>query len=160
MAVTAQHRQMLDQVLEIFGIAPDFDLNLMTPDQDLFDVTARALSGSGRFCQQERPDLVLVHGDTTTTLAAALSAYYCQIPVGHVEAGLRTRDKYRPYPEELNRHLTGVITDYHFAPTPWARDNLLAEGVPAGAHLGHGQYGDRRPQDHPAAGGVRQRRLA
>ena len=130
-AVTAQHRQMLDQVLEIFGIVPDFDLNLMTPDQDLFDVTARVLLGLRGVLQQERPDLVLVHGDTTTTLAAALAAYYCQIPVGHVEAGLRTRDKYRPYPEELNRHLTGVITDYHFAPTPWARDNLLAEGVPA-----------------------------
>ena len=130
-AVTAQHRQMLDQVLEIFGIVPDFDLDLMTPNQDLFDVTARVLLGLREVLQQERPDLVLVHGDTTTTLAAALAAYYCQIPVGHVEAGLRTRDKYRPYPEELNRHLTGVITDYHFAPTPWARDNLLAEGVPA-----------------------------
>jgi UDP-N-acetylglucosamine 2-epimerase (non-hydrolysing) len=130
-AVTAQHRQMLDQVLEIFGIVPDFDLDLMTPDQDLFDVTARVLLGLREVLKLERPDLVLVHGDTTTTLAAALAAYYCQIPVGHVEAGLRTRDKYRPYPEELNRHLTGVITDYHFAPTPWARDNLLAEGVPA-----------------------------
>jgi len=128
-AVTAQHRQMLDQVLEIFGIVPDFDLNLMTPGQDLFEVTAGVLLGLKGVLQQERPDLVLVHGDTTTTLAAALAAYYCQIPVGHVEAGLRTRDKYRPYPEELNRHLTGVITDYHFAPTPWARDNLLAEGV-------------------------------
>lgn len=130
-AVTAQHRQMLDQVLEIFGIVPDFDLNLMTPDQDLFDVTIRSLSGLKEVLQQEQPDLVLVHGDTTTTLAAALAAYYSRIPVGHVEAGLRTRDKYRPYPEELNRHLTGVITDYHFAPTPWARDNLLAEQVPA-----------------------------
>jgi UDP-N-acetylglucosamine 2-epimerase (non-hydrolysing) len=129
--VTAQHRQMLDQVLEIFGIVPDFDLDLMTPNQDLFDVTMRALAGLREVLQQERPDLVLVHGDTTTTLAAALAAYYCQIPVGHVEAGLRTRDKYRPFPEELNRHLTGVITDYHFAPTPWARDNLLAEAVPA-----------------------------
>jgi len=130
-AVTAQHRQMLDQVLDIFGIVPDFDLNLMTPDQDLFDVTVRVLSALKGVLQQERPDLVMVHGDTTTTLAAALAAYYCQIPVGHVEAGLRTRDKYRPYPEELNRHLTGVITDYHFAPTPWARDNLLAESVPS-----------------------------
>jgi UDP-N-acetylglucosamine 2-epimerase (non-hydrolysing) len=129
-AVTAQHRQMLDQVLEIFGIVPDFDLDIMTPDQDLFDVTARVLLGLREVLQDDHPDLVLVHGDTTTTLAAALAAYYCQIPVGHVEAGLRTRDKYRPYPEELNRHLTGVITDFHFAPTPWARDNLLAEGVP------------------------------
>jgi UDP-N-acetylglucosamine 2-epimerase (non-hydrolysing) len=130
-AVTAQHRQMLDQVLDIFGLVPDFDLNLKTPDQDLFDVTVRVLSALKGLLQQERPNLVMVHGDTTTTLAAALAAYYCQIPVGHVEAGLRTRDKYRPYPEELNRHLTGVITDYHFAPTPWARDNLLAESVPA-----------------------------
>jgi len=130
-AVTAQHRQMLDQVLEIFGIVPDFDLNLMTPDQDLFDVTSRVLTGLKEVLELERPALVLVHGDTTTTFAAALAAYYCHIPVGHVEAGLRTRDKYRPYPEELNRHLTGVITDYHFAPTPWARDNLLAEQVPA-----------------------------
>jgi UDP-N-acetylglucosamine 2-epimerase (non-hydrolysing) len=129
-AVTAQHRQMLDQVLDIFGLVPDFDLNLKTPDQDLFDVTVRVLSALKGVLQQERPDLVMVHGDTTTTLAAALAAYYCQIPVGHVEAGLRTRDKYRPYPEELNRHLTGVITDYHFAPTPWARDNLMAESVP------------------------------
>jgi UDP-N-acetylglucosamine 2-epimerase (non-hydrolysing) len=130
-AVTAQHRQMLDQVLEIFGIVPDFDLNLMTPDQDLFGVTVRVLLGLREVLLRERPDLVLVHGDTTTTLAAALASYYSQIPVGHVEAGLRTRDKYRPYPEELNRHLTGVITDYHFAPTPWARDNLLAEAIPA-----------------------------
>ncbi len=130
-AVTAQHRQMLDQVLEIFGLTPDHDLNLMTPDQDLFDVTVRALTGLRDILRRERPHLVMVHGDTTTTLAAALAAYYCRIPVGHVEAGLRTRDKYRPYPEELNRHLTGVITDYHFAPTPWARDNLVAEGVPA-----------------------------
>ncbi len=130
-AVTAQHRQMLDQVLEIFAIVPDFDLDLMTPNQDLFDVTVRVLLGLREVLKAERPDLVLVHGDTTTTLAAALAAYYCQIPVGHVEAGLRTRDKYRPYPEELNRHITGVITDYHFAPTPWARDNLLDEAVPA-----------------------------
>lgn len=129
--VTAQHRQMLDQVLEIFGLTPDYDLNLMTPDQDLFDVTARALTGLRDILRRERPRLVLVHGDTTTTLAAALAAYYCQIPVGHVEAGLRTRDRYRPYPEELNRHLTGVLSDYHFAPTTWARDNLAAEGVPA-----------------------------
>ena len=146
MAVTAQHRQMLDQVLELFGILPDYDLDLMTPDQDLFDITVRVLEGLKEVLAQERPDLVLVHGDTTTTFAAALAAYYLKIPVGHVEAGLRTRDKYRPYPEELNRRLTGVLTDYHFAPTPWARDNLLAEGVPAGADLGHRQYGDRRPE--------------
>jgi UDP-N-acetylglucosamine 2-epimerase (non-hydrolysing) len=129
-AVTAQHRLMLDQVLNIFGIMPEYDLDLMTPDQDLFDVTVRVLAGLKEVLAQERPDVVLVHGDTTTTFGAALAAYYLRIPVGHVEAGLRTRDKHRPYPEEMNRHLTGVITDYHFAPTPWARDNLLAEQVP------------------------------
>jgi UDP-N-acetylglucosamine 2-epimerase (non-hydrolysing) len=130
-AVTAQHRQMLDQVLDIFQIAPDYDLNLMTPNQDLFDVTVRVLTGLKEVLRQELPDLVMVHGDTTTTFAAALSAYYLKIPVGHVEAGLRTRDKHRPYPEEMNRHLTGALSDYHFAPTDWARDNLLAEQVPA-----------------------------
>jgi UDP-N-acetylglucosamine 2-epimerase (non-hydrolysing) len=128
-AVTAQHRQMLDQVLDIFKIQPDFDLDIMSPDQDLFDITSRALLGLKEVLRQEKPDLVLVHGDTTTTLVAALAAFYLKIPVGHVEAGLRTRDKHRPFPEEINRHLAGVLTDYHFAPTPWARDNLLAEGV-------------------------------
>jgi UDP-N-acetylglucosamine 2-epimerase (non-hydrolysing) len=129
-AVTAQHRQMLDQVLDLFGIVPDWDLDLMTPDQDLFDITIRVLEGLKGVLEGERPDLVLVQGDTTTTFAAALAAYYCRIPVGHIEAGLRTRDKYRPYPEEINRRLTGALADYHFAPTPWARDNLMAEGVP------------------------------
>jgi len=128
-AVTAQHREMLDQVLEIFAIQPDFDLDIMSPDQDLFDITSRALLGLKEVLGREQPDLVLVHGDTTTTLVAALAAFYLKIPVGHVEAGLRTRDKHRPFPEEINRHLTGVLADYHFAPTPWARDNLLAEGV-------------------------------
>jgi UDP-N-acetylglucosamine 2-epimerase (non-hydrolysing) len=127
-AVTAQHRQMLDQVLDIFAIQPDFDLDIMSPDQDLFDITSRALLGLKEVLRQEEPDLVLVHGDTTTTLVAALAAFYLKIPVGHVEAGLRTRES-RPFPEEINRHLAGVLTDYHFAPTPWARDNLLAEGV-------------------------------
>jgi len=130
-AVTAQHRQMLDQVLEFFGITPDYDLDLMAPDQDLFDLTGRVLSGLKQVLLQERPDLVLVHGDTTTTFAAALAAFYARIPVGHVEAGLRTRDKYRPYPEEMNRRLTGAVADYHFAPTAWARDNLLAEQIAA-----------------------------
>ncbi len=129
-AVTAQHRQMLDQVLQIFELRPDYDLNIMAPNQDLFDITSRVLLGLKPILKQEKPDLVLVHGDTTTTFAAALAAFYSQTPVGHVEAGLRTRDKHRPYPEELNRHLTGVIADYHFAPTPWARDNLLAEAIP------------------------------
>ena len=129
-AVTAQHRQMLDQVLDLFRIIPDYDLDIMTADQDLFDITARVLLGLREVFRKERPHLVLIHGDTTTTVAAALAAFYQQIPVGHVEAGLRTRDKFRPFPEEMNRHLAGVITDYHFAPTPWARDNLLAEGAP------------------------------
>jgi len=128
-AVTAQHRHMLDQVLDIFGIQPDFDLDIMSPDQDLFDITSRALVGLKEVLREEEPDLVLVHGDTTTTFVAALSAFYLKIPVGHVEAGLRTRDKHRPFPEEINRQLAGVLTDFHFAPTPWARDNLLAEGV-------------------------------
>ncbi len=128
-AVTAQHRQMLDQVLEIFGIRPDHDLDIMSPDQDLFDIASRALVGLREVLVQEKPDLVLVHGDTTTTLVAALAAFFLKIPVGHVEAGLRTRDKYQPFPEEMNRHLAGVLTDYHFAPTPWARDNLLKEGI-------------------------------
>ncbi|HBZ55569.1 MAG TPA: UDP-N-acetylglucosamine 2-epimerase (non-hydrolyzing) [Syntrophobacteraceae bacterium] len=129
--VTAQHRQMLDQVLELFQIRPDHDLNVMTANQDLFDITARILENLKEVLQREQPDLILVHGDTTTTFAAALAAYYLKIPVGHVEAGLRTRDKYQPFPEELNRRLTGALADYHFAPTPWARDNLLAEGIPA-----------------------------
>jgi UDP-N-acetylglucosamine 2-epimerase (non-hydrolysing) len=129
-AVTAQHRQMLDQVLDLFEIGTDYDLDLMSPDQDLFDITVRVLEGLKVVLATERPDLILVQGDTTTTMAAALAAYYFRIPVGHVEAGLRTRDKYRPFPEEMNRRMTGSLADYHFAPTPWARDNLLAEGVP------------------------------
>jgi UDP-N-acetylglucosamine 2-epimerase (non-hydrolysing) len=128
-AVTAQHREMLDQVLDIFAIRPDFDLDIMSPGQDLFDITSRALLGLKEVLRQAKPDLVLVHGDTTTTLAGALAAFYLKIPVGHVEAGLRTRDRHRPFPEEINRQVAGVLTDYHFAPTPGARDNLLAEGV-------------------------------
>jgi UDP-N-acetylglucosamine 2-epimerase (non-hydrolysing) len=130
-AVSAQHRQMLDQALELFRIRADYDLNVMTPNQDLFEVTVRVLEKLKDVLKQEQPDLVLVHGDTTTTFAASLAAYYLQIPVGHVEAGLRTRDKYQPYPEELNRRLTGALADYHFAPTAAARDNLLAENIPA-----------------------------
>jgi UDP-N-acetylglucosamine 2-epimerase (non-hydrolysing) len=110
-AVTAQHRQMLDQVLDFFGIAPDYDLNLMTPDQDLFDITVRTLKGLKEVLTKEKPDLILEQGDTTTTLAASLAAYYLKIPVGHVEAGLRTGDKFRPYPEEMNRRLTGALAD-------------------------------------------------
>jgi UDP-N-acetylglucosamine 2-epimerase (non-hydrolysing) len=129
--VTAQHRQMLDQVTELFGLAPDYDLDLMAPNQNLFDITGRALHGLKEPLERERPDLVMVHGDTTTTFAASLAAFYLHIKVGHVEAGLRTRDKYRPFPEEINRRLVGSLADYHFAPTAWARDNLLSEGVPA-----------------------------
>lgn len=129
--VTAQHRQMLDQVLDIFDIRPDFDLNLMKPGQDLSDVTSNVLLGMRQVYQEWRPDIILVHGDTTTTLAASLSAYYARLRVGHIEAGLRTHNKYAPWPEEMNRRLTGAITDIHFAPTERARANLLAEGVAA-----------------------------
>ena len=130
--VTAQHREMLDQVLQLFQIKPDFDLNLMKPGQTLTEVTTRALIGLGEVFHKERPELVLVHGDTTTTFAAALAAFYAKIPVGHVEAGLRTGNKSSPFPEEINRKLTGSLADFHFAPTPTARENLLREGVPAG----------------------------
>lgn len=127
--VTAQHRQMLDQVLDLFDIKPDFDLNLMKPGQDLSDITSNVLLGMRRVYQEWRPDIILVHGDTTTTLAASLSAYYARIRVAHVEAGLRTHDKYSPWPEEMNRKLTGSIADIHFAPTQKSRQNLLAEGI-------------------------------
>lgn len=127
--VTAQHRQMLDQVLDLFDIKPDFDLNLMKPGQDLSDITSNVLLGMRRVYQEWRPDIILVHGDTTTTLAASLSAYYARIRVAHVEAGLRTHDKYSPWPEEMNRKLTGSIADIHFAPTAKSRQNLLAEGI-------------------------------
>jgi UDP-N-acetylglucosamine 2-epimerase (non-hydrolysing) len=129
--VTAQHRQMLDQVLSLFSIVPDFDLNLMTPGQDLSDITANVLLGMRSVLREWRPDYVLVHGDTTTTFATSLAAYYERIAVGHVEAGLRTGNIYSPWPEEVNRCLTGVIANLHFAPTEHARQNLLNEGVPA-----------------------------
>ncbi|MCL2337325.1 MAG: UDP-N-acetylglucosamine 2-epimerase (non-hydrolyzing) [Firmicutes bacterium] len=128
-AVTAQHREMLDQVLRLFAIRPDHDLNIMQAGQTLFNISVRALEGLGPVLEKERPDLVLVHGDTTTTFAAALAAYYLQIPVGHVEAGLRTGNRYSPFPEEMNRRLTGGLADWHFAPTAGARANLLREGV-------------------------------
>ncbi|MDP1634323.1 MAG: UDP-N-acetylglucosamine 2-epimerase (non-hydrolyzing) [Gallionellaceae bacterium] len=130
--VTAQHREMLDQVLALFRITPDYDLNLMKPGQDLNDITAGVLHGLKPVLKDFCPDLVLVHGDTTTTLAASLAAYYQQIPVGHVEAGLRTGNIYSPWPEEINRKVTGAITRLHFAPTERARDNLLAENVLSG----------------------------
>lgn len=128
-AVTAQHREMLDQVLQLFHIRPDYDLDIMSSSQTLFDITSRALLGLREVFETSKPDLVLVHGDTTTTFVGALAAYYCQIPVGHVEAGLRTGNKYSPFPEEMNRKLTGVLTDIHFSPTEIARQNLLTEGV-------------------------------
>jgi len=128
--VTAQHREMLDPFLQLFGINPDWDLNIMQPNQSLFDVTAKALVKLKEVLEKEKPDLVLVQGDTTTTFTAALAAYYLKIKVGHVEAGLRTLDKYNPFPEELNRRLVGHIADLHFAPTKRAKENLLSEGIP------------------------------
>lgn len=127
--VTGQHREMLDQVLQIFNITPDYDLNIMKQGQDLYDVTARVLVGMKDVLKEAKPDVVLVHGDTTTSTAAALAAFYQQIPVGHVEAGLRTHNIYSPWPEEMNRQLTGRIATYDFAPTPLSRENLVSEGV-------------------------------
>ena len=127
--VTGQHREMLDQVLHIFEITPDYDLNIMKQGQDLYDVTARVLTGMRSVLKEAKPDVVLVHGDTTTSASAALAAFYQQIPVGHVEAGLRTHDIYSPWPEEMNRQITGRIAAYHFAPTPLSRQNLLEEGI-------------------------------
>ena len=128
-AVTGQHRQMLDQVLQIFDIVPNYDLNIMQANQDLYDVTSRVLVGMRDVLKEVQPDVVLVHGDTTTSTAAALAAFYQQIPVGHVEAGLRTYNIYSPWPEEMNRQMTGRIATYHFAPTPLAKSNLLYENV-------------------------------
>ncbi|MBR3855889.1 MAG: UDP-N-acetylglucosamine 2-epimerase (non-hydrolyzing) [Bacteroidaceae bacterium] len=127
--VTGQHRQMLDQVLQLFEITPDYDLNIMKQGQDLYDVTARVLTGMRDVLQEAQPDIVLVHGDTSTSTAAALAAFYKQIPVGHVEAGLRTHNIYSPWPEEMNRQITGRIATYNFAPTPLSKANLLREAV-------------------------------
>lgn len=132
---TAQHRKMLDQVLDLFSVGPDHDLNLMRPGQGLHDVTTAVLRELPAVLEMERPGLVLVHGDTTTTMAATLAAYYARIPVGHVEAGLRTGNKYAPFPEEINRKVTTAIADLHFAPTETSRGNLLREGVPGGSIL-------------------------
>lgn len=126
--VTAQHRQMLDQVLEIFDIVPDYDLNIMQQGQTLSDITSRALKGLEEVIIKEKPNIVLVHGDTTTTFAGALAAFYTQTDIGHVEAGLRTWNKYSPYPEEMNRQMVGVLADLHFAPTENSKNSLLAEG--------------------------------
>jgi UDP-N-acetylglucosamine 2-epimerase (non-hydrolysing) len=134
--VTAQHRQMLDQVLSLFCIVPDFDLNLMKPGQDLTDITSNVLLGMRDVFNQWLPDLVFVHGDTTTAMAASLASFYAKIPVAHVEAGLRTNDIYSPWPEEMNRRVVGRVASLHFAPTETARNNLLAEGIfPAAIHV-------------------------
>ena len=130
--VTAQHRQMLDQVLEVFDIVPEYDLNIMAPNQDLYDITSRVLLGLRDVLKDFRPDVVLVHGDTTTSMAASLAAFYMQIPVGHVEAGLRTYNMLSPWPEEMNRQVTDRITSLYFAPTDQSRQNLLREGVADG----------------------------
>lgn len=130
LCVTAQHRQMLDQVLKVFDMTPDIDLNLMTPGQDLFDVTSAVLKGMRDVLKAQRPDALLVHGDTTTTLAAAMAGFYLGVPVGHVEAGLRTHDLQAPFPEEFNRQVASKLTRWHFAPTDFSQSNLLAERVP------------------------------
>ena len=127
--VTGQHREMLDQVLHLFEITPDYDLNIMKQGQDLYDVTSRVLTGMRDVLQESKPDLVLVHGDTSTSTAAALAAFYKQIPVGHIEAGLRTHNIYSPWPEEMNRQITGRLAAWHFAPTQLSRQNLLREGI-------------------------------
>src|SRR6056297_3383229 len=128
-AVTAQHREMLDQVLNLFNISADYDLDIMSDKQTLTDITVKVLKNLDKVLKKEKPDLILVHGDTTTTFIGALSSFYNQIDIGHVEAGLRTGNKYSPYPEEMNRHLTGVLTDLNFAPTINNKDNLLKENV-------------------------------
>ena len=133
--VTAQHRQMLDSVLDIFRLVPDFDLNIMEPRQTLSTITSKCLLGMEEVLEQARPDLVLVHGDTSTTFAGALAAFYHRVPVGHVEAGLRTYDKYSPFPEEMNRRMVSAIADLHFCPTPSNRDNLAREGIEQGVFL-------------------------
>jgi UDP-N-acetylglucosamine 2-epimerase (non-hydrolysing) len=129
--VTGQHREMLNQILNLFQIVPDYDLNIMSEGQNLFEITTKALIGLSNVLSVERPDLVLVQGDTTTSFAGSLAAYYLKIPVGHIEAGLRTNDKYNPFPEEKNRHLTSALADFHFSPTEWAKSNLLRENVPS-----------------------------
>ena len=127
--VTAQHRQMLDQVLETFEIKPEYDLDIMKQGQTLSDITSRVLSGLEEVIQKERPDIILVHGDTTTTFAGALAAFYNQVAIGHVEAGLRTNDKYSPFPEEMNRQMVDCMTDMYFAPTSLSKENLLKENI-------------------------------
>ena len=133
--VTAQHRQMLDSVLDIFDLKPDYDLDIMEPNQTLSTITSKCLAGVGGVLDQAKPDLVLVHGDTSTTFAGALAAFYSRVAVGHVEAGLRTYDKYSPFPEEMNRTLVGDIADLHFCPTVANRENLAREGIDKGVFI-------------------------
>jgi len=128
--LSAQHRELLDQVMDLFGLDADYDLNVMEEGQTLTDITVKVLQGLRNIWEKDKPDMVLVHGDTTTTFSASLSAFYYKIPIGHVEAGLRTYNKYQPYPEEMNRHLTGVLADIHFAPTKSAKINLIKENIP------------------------------
>lgn len=128
--LTAQHRELLDQVMKLFNLTSNYDLNIMEEGQSLTDITIKVLRGLDKIWTKDKPDMILVHGDTTTTLSASLSAFYKKIPIAHVEAGLRTYNKYQPYPEEINRHLTGVLADLHFAPTKTAKENLLKENVP------------------------------
>ncbi|HLR01209.1 MAG TPA: UDP-N-acetylglucosamine 2-epimerase (non-hydrolyzing) [Virgibacillus sp.] len=164
--VTAQHREMLDQVLTIFGIDPDYDLDMMKHGQTLAQIAARAVEGLDGIMKKARPDIVLVHGDTSTTFAASLAAYYNEIPVGHVEAGLRTWHKYSPFPEEMNRQLTGVMADLHFAPTEQARQNLLKENKPDDAIFVTGNTAIdalkttvKESYDHPVLNKARSKRL-
>ena len=153
--VTAQHREMLDSVLELFELRPEYDLDVMAPNQDITHVTCAVLTGMRDVLAEVRPDRVLVHGDPTTALAAALAAYYAKVPVGHVEAGLRTGDRYAPWPEEMNRRIADAISDRHYAPTEGARQNLLAEGIPDCRHHGDREYRDRRAV--PRRGTARER---
>lgn len=164
--VTAQHRQMLDQVLSCFGVVPDYDLNIMREQQTLFDITAGVLGAVKTVLEAERPDVVLVHGDTSTTFAAALASFYLRIPVGHVEAGLRTYNIYSPYPEEFNREAVSIISQYHFAPTPLSRENLLREGrraediyVTGNTVIDAMQHTVRGDYSHPELDWVGDRRL-
>lgn len=140
--VTGQHRQMLDQVLETFHVVPDYDLSIMKEKQTLFDITANILLKIRSVLEQERPDIVLVHGDTSTTFVTALACFYLQIPVGHVEAGLRTYDIYSPYPEEFNRQAVSIISKYNFAPTQLAAQNLIEGREKSGKHLYNGKHGN------------------
>lgn len=138
--VTGQHRQMLDQVLDAFKVTPDYDLSIMKDKQTLFDITTNILNGIGNVLDEVKPDVVLVHGDTSTTFVTALACFYKQIPVGHVEAGLRTYNIYSPYPEEFNRQAVGIVAKYNFAPTKLSKENLLREGKAGGFHLCHRQH--------------------